>query len=227
MAALTLEGHSGATVTIDLCEACQAFWFDAYESLQLAPRATLTLFSRIGELAQRGKQAIGPVLHCPRCRGHLVKTHDQQRATAFEYWRCPNAHGRFITAFNFLREKNFIKPLSAAELEELRQNVQTVNCSNCGSPVDVARGSACPHCGSPLSIVDMKQAQMLVDQLRQASAPKEIDPALPMNLLKARRDVEAAFTEFDSGRSWWRNASSSGLLEFGLAAVSRWLKNSG
>jgi DNA-directed RNA polymerase subunit RPC12/RpoP len=227
MTALTLEGHSGATVTVDLCEACQAFWFDAYESLQLSPGSTLKLFTRIGELSKATKPAISPVLRCPRCQSHLLPTHDRQRDTPFDYWRCDHGHGRFITSFNFLREKNFIKPLSAPELEELRRNVQTVTCSNCGGPVDVTQGSTCPHCGSPLSIVDMKQAQTLVSQLRDAASPKPIDPLLPLNLARARREVEEAFAAFDhQNDTWWRDASSTGLVEAGFAALARWIKGS-
>ncbi|HEX7797740.1 MAG TPA: hypothetical protein VF456_25435 [Vicinamibacterales bacterium] len=225
MTALTLDAHSGASVTVDLCEACQAFWFDAYESLQLSPGSTLKLFTRIGDLSKATKPTISPVLRCPRCQSHLLPTHDRQRDTPFEYWRCDHGHGRFITSFNFLREKNFIKPLSAEELDQLRRNVQTVNCSNCGGPVDVTKGSTCPHCGSPLSIVDMKQAQTLVAQLRDAATPRPIDPLLPLNLAKARREVEEAFA-FDHANdaAWWRDASSTGLVEAGFAALGKWLK---
>ena len=63
-----------------------------------------------------------------------------QRATRFSYLHCPNDHGRLTTFFDFLREKDFIRPLTAEQLQELRQNVQTVNCSNCGAPIDVTRG---------------------------------------------------------------------------------------
>jgi Zn-finger nucleic acid-binding protein len=45
----TLEGHLGTRVSIDVCEPCQAFWFDGRESLQLSPAATLQLFHIIGE----------------------------------------------------------------------------------------------------------------------------------------------------------------------------------
>ena len=49
MTALALEGHHGRTVSIDLCLACQVFWFDGYESLQLAPASVLELFRVIGQ----------------------------------------------------------------------------------------------------------------------------------------------------------------------------------
>jgi hypothetical protein len=224
MTALTLDGHSGAAVAVDMCESCHAFWFDGYESLQLSPGSTLKLFTRIGELTTGTKPAISPVLHCPRCRSHLLTAHDRQRATPFEYWRCGHGDGRFITFFNFLREKSFIKALSAKELAELRQNVQIINCSNCGGSIDLTHESACPHCGSPLSMLDMNQAHTLVAQLREAATPRPIDPALPLNLARARREVDEAFATMDKGDAWWSDASSSGLVEAGVAAITRWLK---
>ena len=227
MTALTLDGHSGTSVGLDLCAVCHAFWFDAHESLQLSPGSTLKLFTRIGDLSSGTKPTIGVVLRCPRCHARLLTTHDRQRDTPFEYWRCDSGHGRFITFFNFLREKNFIKPLSASELAELRQNVQIINGSNCGGAIDLTHESACPHCGSPLSMIDMKHAQTLVAQLREASVPRPIDPALPLNLARARREVEEAFGSMDKGDAWWRDASSSGLVEAGVAAITRWLKGEG
>ena len=41
--------------------------------------------SRDGELAK-----------CPRCKAQLRRTQDMQRSTRFEYFRCPNDHGRLI-----------------------------------------------------------------------------------------------------------------------------------
>jgi DNA-directed RNA polymerase subunit RPC12/RpoP len=159
MAGMTLAGHAGTSLSIDSCTNCQAFWFDTHESLQLSPGSTLKLFKLIGEHSSSGKSAFSGVLRCPRCAARLLLTHDFQRNTPFSYWRCDSNHGRFITFFDFLREKNFIRPLSPQQLEELRQNIQIVNCSNCGAPVDLATSSACTHCSSPISMLDMKQAE--------------------------------------------------------------------
>jgi hypothetical protein len=147
-----------------------------------------------------------------------------QRNTRFSYSRCPHGHGRFTTFFNFLREKDFVRPLSAAQIDELRRNVQIVNCSNCGAPVDLARGSACGHCGSPLSILDLQQAEKVVEQLRQAAEPKAIDPALPIELARVRREVDAAFAGSPDRISLWTDVSSIGLMGAGLSAVARLLK---
>jgi len=222
----TLHDHLGRPIEIDACEACQAFWFDASESPRLTPAATLTLFSVIAAALPRRNGSIGRVLKCPTCRSRLLETQDMQRNTRFAYSRCPHGHGRFTTFFNFLREKDFIRPLSAAQLDELQRNVQAVNCSNCGAAVDLASGSSCVHCGSPLSILDITQAERVVDQLRRASEPRAVDPALPLELARARREVEAIFAGAgDKGVSWDETASF-GLVEAGMAAVARLFKNS-
>jgi hypothetical protein len=143
-----------------------------------------------------------------------------QRTTRFSYLRCPNGHGRLTTFFDFLREKDFIRPLTAEQLTELRQSVQSVNCSNCGAPIDLAQASACRHCGSPLSMLDLRQAERLVAQLRTADAREHqpIDPALPLALLRARREAEAAFP--NGGGDW----SPRDLVDAGIQAVASWLK---
>ena len=76
-------------------------------------------------------------------------------------------------------------------------------------------------------MLDMKQAERMVAQLQRASEPRPVDPALPLELARARRDAEAAFAPFDSGPDWWKDASSAGLVEAGISLVARWLKKSG
>jgi Zn-finger nucleic acid-binding protein len=225
MHALTLDGHLGRQVAIDLCHPCQAFWFDGYESLQLAPASVLQLFRTIGERVGTAVSPLSETSACPVCQLRLVPTHDQQRQTRFEYRRCPQRHGRLISFFNFLREKNFVRPLSAAQLAELRKSVQSVNCSNCGAPVDLVKGSACLHCGSPLSMLDLGQAGALVTKLREASGPGSghVDPALPLALDRARREVTTAFAAFDQEPGWFAQASSAGLVGAALSSISKWL----
>jgi DNA-directed RNA polymerase subunit RPC12/RpoP len=219
MDTLTLDGHSGIKLNVDICSPCHAFWFDARESLQLAPAGTLHLFGLIGETTG-SRSPLAAILRCPRCTGRLLMTRDLQRNTAFRYWRCARGHGRFITFFDFLREKDFIRPLTAKQIDELRQNVQFVNCSNCGAPVDLAKGSACAHCGTPLSMLDSKQAQTVVDQLKRAAEPRPIDPALPLELARARREVELMFADVN----WSKDVASLGLVEVGFSALMNWLK---
>lgn len=220
----TLEAHLGRSTTVDICHACQSFWFDARESVSLTPGSTLALFRIIGEQIRRPAHPRHELARCPRCQGRLRATSDMQRTTRFTYLNCPNGHGRLITFFDFLREKDFIRPLTPRQIDALRGSLDTVNCANCGAPVSVAAGAACGHCRSPLSMLDLRQAEALVARLRNADdrTTQPINPALPLELLRARRDAERAFADLAHDDVWSRDVSSTSLVGAGLAAVARW-----
>jgi hypothetical protein len=219
-----LPGHHGRTVLIDLCEPCQSFWFDAHEILQLSPEATLSLFRVIGERVNSPQWRDGDVAKCPRCKAQLRRTRDLQRSTRFEYLKCPHDHGRLMSFFEFLKAKDFVKPLTPAQIAALRQHIQMVNCSHCGAAVDLANTAACLHCGSPLSMLDLQHAEHVVRQLRDAT-DKPLDPALPLNLARARADVEAAFQGLPREREWYADVAASGLIGAGLHLVAAWFEH--
>ena len=220
-----LEAHFGRPVAIDLCLTCHVFWFDGRESLQLSPASTLKLFKIIGDHTAATRPEPADQLACPRCRARLRLTRDMQRSTRFEYWSCPNSDGRLTTFFNFPREKNFVKPLSAGQIAELRQHLQAVNCSNCGAPVDLTKSSSCAHCGSPLSMLDMHQAERLIDELKAADRTgKPVDPTLPFHLAHIRHETNQRFDFFEKDSAWFDRAKTSGLLAAGLGTVARWLR---
>src|SRR3989442_1704692 len=174
---MTLDSHQGKSVVIDVCTTCQAFWFDRYESLQLSPGSTLKLMKFIGENSQSARP-MPQTFQCPRCPAHLVLTHDLQRNTKFSYWRCPKDHGKFIGFFDFLKEKNFVRQLSPKEIQELRKNIQTVNCSNCGGPIDRANACACTPCRSPILTLGFKHPPKMPSPLKQRTRPKRPNTAL-------------------------------------------------
>jgi len=223
MTALTLDARLGGHLTINVCASCQAFWFDQFESLQVSPGSTLKLMGFIGQHSSPGKPPLPDMLRCPRCASRLLLTHDLQRNMRFSYWRCDNEHGRFIGFFDFLKEKNFIHPLSPAQIEQLRANIQIVNCSNCGAAIDLESGSVCSYCHSPISMLDMKQPQQMLAQLKEAAEPRPVDPALPIDLAMAKLETETSLAPFESGDEWWSDARSSGLVQAGLNTVGRWL----
>jgi Zn-finger nucleic acid-binding protein len=226
MTSMTLETHLTAPVEIDACSQCQAFWFDKYEDLKLSAASTLKLMKLIGENSSPARPPLAEKLRCPRCASGLLLTHDLQRNTKFSYWRCEE-HGRFIGFLDFLREKNFIRTLSPQEIEELREKVQTVNCSNCGAAINLASDSVCAHCGSPISILDMKQPQRMLNELKQAAEPRPIDQALPLELARVKRETEHWFGPQASEPDWLSDASTSSLVHAGLSAFARWLNSSG
>jgi Zn-finger nucleic acid-binding protein len=226
MRAYRLDGQLGREIDIDVCARCQSIWFDGQESLQLTPGAILAVFRIIGENVTRPEMRDGDIMRCPRCGGQLRRTEDLQRNTRFEYFRCPNKHGRLIAFFDFLKEKNFVKPLMPEQIVELRKYVKSVNCSNCGGPVDLTLHSECTHCGTPLSIIDIAQAERLVAQLHAADdrSRQPVDPGLPLALAQARRQAEKAFEGAPDHDQWGHDLGSLGTVGASLSAIMRLIK---
>ncbi len=224
------ERNYGTNVAIDICHPCGAFWFDRWENLALTPGAVLRLFVVINDNQPAHRNPLGPNLACPRCHARLLLTTDMQRSTRFQYWRCPAEHGHFITFFQFLREKNFIRPLNAAEVDRLKQNLRSVTCSSCGAPVDLNVGSVCPYCRAPLSMLDAKQIDTVVQELKREEARREeanrgaVDPALSVRLAHDRMNVEDTFARLGDVPFSAELSGGGGLVEAGVAALVALLK---
>lgn len=227
MAPREIEGLYGRPVLIDACRACQGFWFDDTESLQLSPRGTLALFRLVAERHARERQPLGTRLQCPRCDLKLSLTLDQQRTTRFQYFRCVRGHGRFITFFQFLRARNFVRSLTPREVAELRAKVTQVHCSNCGGGIGLDTDVACPYCRVPVSMLDPHQVQAALQELRDADARRQqIDPALPLTLMMEQLRAERVFAEAAGGGGASRGrilGGPQGLVEAGLSLVFRWM----
>jgi len=95
-----------------------------------------------------------------------------QRSTHFSYYRCTWGHGRLTPFFQFLREKNFVRPVTGAELAVLKARLRTVQCSNCGAPVDLEHDTACPYCRSPIAILDPDAVAKALRELSEANAQR-------------------------------------------------------
>jgi hypothetical protein len=74
-------------------------------------------------------------------------------------------------------------------------------------------------------MLDMKQPQRMLDQLKQAAELKQLDPTLPMKLASAKLELETSLADHDRSPEWWSDAGSSGLVQAGLNAVARWLSD--
>jgi len=196
MEAPSFERLYGRRLTVDVCHHCQCLWFDGQEFLQMTPGATLQLVASVAEDKGAARERWTAAPRCPRCSHALDETHDMQRSTRFTYYRCPEGHGRFITYYQFLRAKDFVRPLSEEEVRELRARIQQINCANCGAPVNVERDAVCGFCRSPLAIIDADQVRKTIEQLKEAAEEKKgVDPALPVSLAMERLRAERAFAE--------------------------------
>jgi hypothetical protein len=224
MAPMTLEGRMGGQVAIDVCAGCQAFWFDHFESLKLSPGSTLKLMKFIGEHPSAAKPFLPNTMQCPRCATTLKLTHDMQGNMPFTYWRCAADDSHFIAFLEFLKEKNFIRRLTPGQIQELRQNVQTLNCSGCGASINLETDSACRYCHAPISMLDMKQPERMLEQLKHAAEPKPVDPALALKLASVKSGLEVSLAD-ERSPEWWSDASTIGLVGAGLTVVAKWLSD--
>jgi hypothetical protein len=212
-----LDGRYGQTIATDLCFGCAVVWFDGFESVTLAPGAILRIFTLIHERRGERRPSVLERPACPRCRARLQRTSDRQRHVAFQYWRCPAEHGRLTAFVEFLREKDFVRPLAPAELAELKSRVKMIHCDSCGAPVDLEQTSACAYCRAPISVLDAAQVERIVQDLRAAEKRRQtVDPLLPARLVMDRRAVESFFRKLEGERHG--DASGIGLVGTGIAA---------
>jgi hypothetical protein len=201
-------------IEIGACVACNLFWFDDSASVRLTPKAVLGLFQFIGQ-AGSAQKAIAANFRCPRCAVALAPIHDLQRTTRFTYWRCPRDEGQLITFNQFLRQKNFIRTPSPAELARLRDTVRQITCSQCGAPIDLATDSACTHCRATVALVDPDGvAKALRDLTAGMAAPAPADPEA-MRTALSDAQLNAIF---DLERMRNREAADD-LVAIGMAAI--------
>lgn len=154
MQAQSLERHDRRTMQLDLCFACAGIWFDHLESVQLAPPAVIELFKEIYAHRDDAPRPQARQQACPRCRDTLVLSFDVSKSGRFSYFRCPRGEGRFTPFFQFLREKQFVRDLTEAELRRVRAQVRQIRCSECGAPIDLEHDSVCKYCRAPVSFLD-------------------------------------------------------------------------
>jgi hypothetical protein len=145
----------------------------------------------------------------------LALTHDLQRTTRFRYWRCRNDHGQLITFHHFLREKNFIRSPSPAELAKLRATVRQIACSQCGAPVDLANATACTHCGAPIALIDPDGVANALHEL--AAGAFSPAPSAPAAMRDRLRDAQIDAI-FDLARMR-RDEGNGDIVAIGATAI--------
>jgi hypothetical protein len=210
---------STRSMEVEACASCNLFWFDGYEHMRLTPQAVLDLFRFVGSTAGTPRRPLASNFDCPRCGKALAFSHDLQRTTRFNYWRCVRDRGQLMTYQQFLRAKNFVRAPSPDELARLRATVRQIACSQCGAPIDLARDPACTHCGSPIALVDPDGVAKAIADLAagRAASPAQDSAAVRAALTDAQ--IEAIF-DLERMRS---EPPERDLLAVGLAAAGAWL----
>jgi hypothetical protein len=210
-------------VELDLCFACQGIWFDEYESLQLAPAGVIELFKLIHEHRDDQRLPLASPLRCPRCNERLIPSQDRVKSGLFNYLRCVQQHGRFITFAQFMIEKGFVRQLTGAEIDALKVRIGVVRCTGCGAPVDIRKDSACIHCRAPIAILDPAAVQDALAGYQQA-AVKEKAPPDPIVLAEAILFSERERGQRQRERYSPLNADIGDLLQDGVGMLWNMLR---
>lgn len=217
------ERVTGGDLEIDLCYACSAIWFDASESVQLAPGGIIALFQHIHEHRSDPRHALPAHLPCPRCRQPLTLTNDVVKSGRVTYHRCKQNHGRFTTFLHFLREKQFVRDLNAREIAGIRAQLAEVRCSGCGAPVDIKTQTACEYCRAPLSVLDADAVERALKayagEHRRRNDPARIAIALQEAMMVEPRKALARERATSAPESWL----STDLVLSGISALMRGL----
>ncbi len=217
MAQAIFADSLGGKVEIDICWPCHLIWFDHLESTSLSAKSVIELFRLLNTHKDDNRNQVSMNTRCPRCHDGLKLTNDVTRSGKFSYQRCPQSHGRLISFTQFLREKNFIRTLNAAEIQSLAATVKEVRCSSCGAPVNIEKDHACTHCGAPIAVLDEAAvAKALADYDRRVPTPL---PVAAMTAGVAGATIVSAQT---TDQHWAVDAGAGMLGDLvlsGLAAV--------
>jgi hypothetical protein len=183
------ERHDHGTVRVQLCFVCAGLWFDHLASVQLAPGAVIELFKEINSRTPGPRQALAKLMNCPRCGDALALSFDLCKSGRFSYFMCHRGDGRFTPFTQFLREKQFVRTLTAAELQRVRSQVRQLTCSECGAPIDLEHDTQCKYCHAPVSFLDPDAVAKAVQMWSAADHQQHLGPApeaLSDSLLRAQ-----------------------------------------
>jgi hypothetical protein len=224
------EGHEQGAVRVELCFACAGIWFDHLASIQLAPAAVIELFKEIQSHRDAAPQPVANRLACPRCESELSLSFDLSKSGRFSYYRCPKGDGRFTPFFQFLREKQFVRSLTAGEVQRLRTQVRQVRCSECGAPIDLEHSTQCQYCHAPISFLDPDAVEKALhmwsdaeNRRRAGPTPQAVADALSsMQLPHAQPNMPGVHFGI-SASAGSASAAGSGLdlVAMGLQAIGR------
>ncbi|MEO8080705.1 MAG: hypothetical protein ABI641_09260 [Caldimonas sp.] len=162
MRRLTLAGHYGQSVDLDLCRHCDLVWFDETETARLSGNGLLALIGDMAEAHTLPHELLRDGAVCPRCAGRLKVVHNQTRWGRSLQLQCLRRHGAYQSFAQFLEEKGLLRPMSRVDRAKLLQERGRIECVNCGADVAVA-DERCSFCRSVPSLLDIARLARALD----------------------------------------------------------------
>jgi Transcription factor zinc-finger len=160
---LSLEGHYGNVVLVDVCERCHWVWFDRFESVRLSGLGWVAMLRHMLKLpAATQTQSAAP--SCVHCGKTLNATRNLTRFGRSAAYECVGGHGQFQGFSMLLAERGLVRPMTAKDHGLLTESSGALACMNCGSTAKTALHSPantylhtpeCEHCQSPYVLFDL------------------------------------------------------------------------
>lgn len=171
--ALTLDGHYGRPVEIDVCDGCCLIWFDTVESVRLSGAGITALIGEI-HAAMSGQAHPDAITmtsgqHCAVCRAGLKRVFNASRFGRTSQLQCPNGHGYYQTYMLYLAEKGYVRPLLWADVRALTETGRQLFCANCGGDLPHRPLDACPYCQSAVGVLDPARLASAVNMKGRAA----------------------------------------------------------
>jgi hypothetical protein len=135
MQRLTLAGHYGHRVDLDLCRGCDLVWFDGSETAQLSGPALLELIGHMAAARALPHEMLRADPRCPRCDGSLKLVRNQSRWGRSSQLQCARRHGAYQSFAQFLEEKGLVRPMSTIDRAKLLRDRGRIECVNCGGEI--------------------------------------------------------------------------------------------
>lgn len=161
MHAVTLAGHYGRAVELDLCPPCHLIWFDQTETARLTGAGLLALIGEMAQAQSLPHTTMSAHARCPRCHGPLKTVHNRSRWGASLQLECRAGHGAYQTFTLFLQEKGLLRAMSRLDRLQLLQQGR-IDCVNCGAAIG-AEDATCPACRSVPSLLDVARLARALD----------------------------------------------------------------
>ena len=170
MQRVTLAGHYGHTVELDVCRHCDLIWFDDSETAQLSGSALLELIGEMAQAQTLPHELFRDDARCPRCDGALELVHNQSRWGRSSQMQCKRRHGAYQSFAQFLQEKGLLRPMSMVDRARLLRDRGRIDCVNCGGAVG-KDDALCPWCKSIPSLLDVARLAHALDPLDTIEPP--------------------------------------------------------
>ncbi|HEX2540460.1 MAG TPA: hypothetical protein VHM00_05195 [Caldimonas sp.] len=162
MQRLTLPGHYGSRVEIDLCPHCDLVWFDFTETAQITGPSLLELIGVMATSQTLPHEMLHAKTACPRCGGNVKIVYNQSRWGRSTQLQCLRRHGAYQSFAQFLGEKGLLRPMSRVDRARLVRDRGHIDCVNCGARIDAA-DETCSFCRSVPSLLDVARLARALD----------------------------------------------------------------